>query len=306
MKKICLGTALWGWSVNKNEAFAIMDQFYDAGYRHVDTANNYPMNGLAESYQKSAHYISEWCKYNNVKDLKITYKIGSLSNTFVIENNLSPKFLKNQISHANSIFSNNLHCLMIHWDNRDDLKSIEETLFFLNSFCSNNKLSMGLSGIKNIQIYRDLLYEMKISNINIQLKHNFLFSDLNKYAFLSGLNPRIWAYGISMGGIKLTENEYNHKSYVPLTKGINYHKKIISPEIESMLQDIVKNNDIINNIYHLAIIFSEQENSLYGYNIAPSKLSQMKDLNEFFIRLDIATVNSIKLSKLKKLLKYAK
>ena len=93
---------------------------------------------------------------------------------------------------------------------------------------------------------------------------------------------------------------------MPLTKGINYHKKIISPEIESMLQDIVKNNDIINNIYHLAIIFSEQENSLYGYNIAPSKLSQMKDLNEFFIRLDIATVNSIKLSKLKKLLKYAK
>ena len=191
---------------------------------------------------------------------------------------------------------------MIHWDNRDDLKSIEETLFFLNNFCSYNKLSLGLSGIKNIQAYSKILSKMKTSDINIQLKHNFLFSDLNRYSFLSNLNPKIWAYGISMGGIKLNEKEYNHKSYVSLTKGINYHKKIISTEIKNMLHEIVKNNDIMDNIYHLAIIFSEQENSLYGYNIAPSRLSQMKDLNEFFIRLDIVNINNIEISKLKELL----
>ena len=40
MKEICLGTATWQWSTNKKTALAILDHYYEEGYRHIDTATN--------------------------------------------------------------------------------------------------------------------------------------------------------------------------------------------------------------------------------------------------------------------------
>jgi aryl-alcohol dehydrogenase-like predicted oxidoreductase len=116
VKELCLGTAMWGWSIDRGTAFSMLDYFYSVGGRHVDTANNYPLNENSCDYRKSPLFLSEWCKTRKVDDLKITYKIGSLSNINSPKNNLSPNHLNSQVSWAKDHFGENLSCIMIHWD----------------------------------------------------------------------------------------------------------------------------------------------------------------------------------------------
>ena len=208
MKKLCLGTAMWGWSVNDNAAFSILDCFYNDGNRYVDTANNYPLDGNINNYQKSALLIAKWCKSRNVKDLKITYKIGSLSNSNSPENNLSPQYLRVQIDWAMEMFGDNFHCAMIHWDNRSNSILIKKTIDFLSNYLNKFSLVLGISGIKNPDIYKEIMSDMEISEINIQSKHNFLYSDLDKYDCLSNMNSKLWGYGISVSGLKLLPENY--------------------------------------------------------------------------------------------------
>ena len=282
---------MWGWSVDENAAFSILDCFYNYGYRHIDTANNYPLNSNINDYQKSAMFISKWCKSRNVTDLKITYKIGSLFNSNTPENNLSPPFLRDQIDWANEIFAENFHCAMIHWDNRSNLILIKKTIEFLNDYLTKISLVLGISGIKNTDIYKKIMPDMEISEVNIQSKHNFLHSDLDNYDCFSNMNSKLWGYGISVSGLKLSSKHYRENSYVSLTRDANYHKTTLNQNTEILLRNIIDKHDSINNLYHIATIFSEQEDRLHGYIIAPSNLEQMQDIMRFLANINIESIN---------------
>lgn len=292
---------MWGWSVNEDMAFSILDCFYSHGYRHIDTANNYPLNGIKNDYHKSAMFISKWCKSRSVNDLKITYKIGSLFNSYSNENDLSPPFLSDQINRAIEIFAENLHIAMIHWDNRNNLNLIKRTIEFLNDYLIKNSLMFGISGIKNIDIYRIILSDMKISEVNIQSKHNFLYSDLNNYSCFSKINSKLWGYGISVGGLKLYSDDYNNNSYVSLTRENNYHKNTLTKNIEILLRDIIDSHDSINSLYHIATIFSEKEDRLHGYIVAPTNLKQMQDILNFLANVNVNDINLDSLKNLNKI-----
>ncbi|NJK72389.1 MAG: hypothetical protein HC926_03385 [Synechococcaceae cyanobacterium SM2_3_60] len=80
-KQIGLGTAMWGWSVDQATAFEILDCFYGAGYRWVDTAMNYPINGNPADFRRSVQMLAAWCRDREVSDLQIICKVGSLSNS---------------------------------------------------------------------------------------------------------------------------------------------------------------------------------------------------------------------------------
>ena len=84
---------------------------------------------------------------------------------------------------------------MIHWDNRDNLSLIKSTIEFLNDYLIKNNLVLGISEL-NIQIYKKIISDMKISEVNVQSKHNFLHSDLSKYRCFSDINSKLWGYGI--------------------------------------------------------------------------------------------------------------
>lgn len=301
MKKLCLGTAMWGWSVDEDMAYSILDCFYSNGYRYIDTANNYPLNGIKKDYHKSEMFISKWCKSRGVKDLKITYKIGSLSNSYTHENDLSPPFMSDQINRAIEIFTENLHIVMIHWDNRNNLSLIKTTIEFLNDYLIKNNLILGISGIKHTDIYKTIISDIKISEVNIQSKHNFLYSDLSKYRCFSEINSKLWGYGISVSGLKLSSEDYNKNSYVSLTRENNYHKNTLNKNIEILLHDIISRHDLIKSLYHIATIFSEQEDRLHGYIVAPSSLKQMQDIINFLANVNINAINLDSLKKLNKL-----
>ena len=194
-------------------------------------------------------------------------------------------------------FGANLHCVMLHWDDRADESLMEETCGFLSRL-SEYKLEVGLSGIKHVEAYRNRLNNMEGLELNIQAKYNFLYDGLENYQPLNGLSPRYWAYGISAGGLKLSSKEYNSHSSVFLVRGIEYHDNMLCEEHCKLLANVMEKNTEIKNLYQLAVAFTEQQDSLYGYLIAPTDVTQLNDTYEFRRNVDFSDLN---LSELKKL-----
>ncbi|NOH84522.1 aldo/keto reductase [Vibrio sp. 03-59-1] len=280
MKEICLGTAMWGWSVDKITAFSILDCFYEYGGRYVDTANNYPLNGVASDYQKSIMYISDWCNSRDVSDLVITCKIGSVINSNTSENNLNSKFLYEQLNWLLGVFKSNLGCVMIHWDDRGDLLQIKDTLS-ISTLLLNEGIQLGLSGIKYPEVYASALHESNIIDVNIQVKHNFASSSFSHYSSLSIFKPKIWAYGISVSGLKLSESEYKDNSYVSLVRGSGYHRHLLTEDLCVALNEVILINDTIDNIYQIGVAYSQEDKALHGFIVAPSTLEQMFNITDF-------------------------
>jgi len=290
MKKLCLGTAMWGWSVDISAAFAILDCFYHNDGRYVDTATNYPLNGDPLDHKKAIFFLSQWCEERKVSDLKITCKIGSINNTNTPENDLSHNYLIEQINWLENLFTSNLSCIMLHWDNRCDFKKIEETCAISHLLIEKN-LELGLSGITNPIVYSKVIEALPSITLNIQVKHNFLHSTIESYHSLSQLSPNFWAYGISVSGLKISAEQYRENSYVSLVRGQDYHSKVLTSDLAFALNQCIENNESIECIYHIAMAYSEDELRLKGYIVAPSTHLQMEDIFKFIQRISSEKVN---------------
>ena len=74
---LCLGILPFGTKVDRDTSFAIMDAYYDAGGRFIDTANNYSKwhaNGIGT---ESETVLGEWmASRGNRDDLVIATKVG--------------------------------------------------------------------------------------------------------------------------------------------------------------------------------------------------------------------------------------
>ena len=92
-KELILGTALWGWGIEKINAFRILDKFVERGFKKVDVATNYPINEDHLSYGQTINWLREWVKYNGKYSIEVICKVGSLSNSKSPKCNLSKSFL---------------------------------------------------------------------------------------------------------------------------------------------------------------------------------------------------------------------
>jgi len=278
MKEISLGSAYWGWSVSEKEANEILNLFYDNGGRFVDSAFNYPINSKPNDLNKSFLILSNWIKRNKINDLKINYKIGSISNEYLTKNNTSEKYLRDQFSHAVDTSSNNIYSIMIHWDNSSSIKKIYNTCIFLKEM-QDSGLSIGLSGIKYPKIYADLMSSLNFSVIDLQVKSNFIHSNLDHYEPFSSIKKRYWAYGISLGGLKIKELIQNNIFKINTLRPINKDPMVDESMVEKIRLAIEKNK--FNSFYELSIDTAEKNDSLYGYIIGPSKKFQMQNIIDF-------------------------
>ncbi|MFT4760620.1 MAG: aryl-alcohol dehydrogenase-like predicted oxidoreductase [Paraglaciecola sp.] len=204
-----LGTAMWGWTTPKAVAFELLDKFYERGFREVDGATNYPINKNASDWRAAEKILLEWITAHGVDDLKIMMKVGSLNNMKTPDHNLTKSFLLMNFEEYHSMFGNNLRTWMIHWDNRADKSAILET-FEMLQIAVNQGFNVGFSGVKNPEIYADLNREFNF-DFRIQIKHNLLHSDYEKYEAFHG-KRRFITYGINAGGIKLDSQNYHQNS----------------------------------------------------------------------------------------------
>jgi hypothetical protein len=272
MKHISLGSAYWGWSVSENEAYEILDLFYGNGGRFIDTAFNYPISSITTDLNKSFVILSNWIKINKVNDLKINYKIGSISNSLIAKNNTSEKYLRDQLNYALDVSGSNIYSIMIHWDNSKSVNKINNTCVFLKKI-QDTKIRVGLSGIKYPKMYAESMSSLNFSSIDFQVKSNFVHSNLNHYKLFDSNINRFWAYGISLGGLKIKDIYANNYSLNPK------HRLVTQSIADKIKTDMNKYK--FNSFYELSMATAEKNDSLYGYIIGPSNKFQMKDIIKF-------------------------
>lgn len=203
-KTLILGSAQWGWNIEAPQAWRLLDAWLKAGLKMVDAATNYPINRIASDFRKSEQILTEYLRSNRDAGIQVAMKIGSLDNMRGPEVNLEPSFIRMIGEEYARLLGTHMSCLMLHWDNRDDTEAIQASLETLTDFCRMMQWQPGISGVAHPDRYATVLSGLK-AQVNIELKHNLLHTDLPRYAPLLQQGHRIWAYGLNAGGLKLDD-----------------------------------------------------------------------------------------------------
>jgi aryl-alcohol dehydrogenase-like predicted oxidoreductase len=279
--ELMLGTAMWGWTIDPKECFALMDCFYESGNRKVDAATNYPIDKNKEHFRLAENILLEWIKAHQVTDLQVNMKIGSLNNLKSPEHNLSKSFLMMNMGDYLQRFQSNLYGLMVHWDNREEKTAIGKTLEALDLFRKNG-LAPGLSGIKNPQIYAELNQSYKL-DFDIQIKHNLLHSDYQRYADFHK-KRRFYTYGINAGGIKLDQKAYRENSSLQARSGQIQIPADLIPNLLQIKKEANKNKSRLplSTMNHFGMIFAYYQPDVKGILLGTSQIDQLKSSLEFY------------------------
>lgn len=279
--ELVLGTAMWGWTVEPKTAFQLLDRFYEAGFRRIDAATNYPINKKPDDFRRSEKILLEWIRNNGIEDLSILMKVGSISNLRTPDHNPSPAFLLLNWRQYLGWFGKNLGALMIHWDNRSDREAIGNSLEVLAKIHQSG-LEVGFSGVQHPAIYAQLNEELQLPFL-IQFKHNLLHSDYPRYSDFLG-TKRFYAYGINGGGIKLNLKDYSHNSSL-LARGGDIQAL---PEIsQEVLRELLHYNEQsgrepLGSMNEAAMCFALHMPDMGGVLIGPSKIEQLTDSLAFY------------------------
>lgn len=96
---ICLGPMYFGSKLDREVSFELLDQYYDAGGRFLDTANNYAtwVDGYDEP--KSEPLLGDWLDERGVRDeMTIATKLGF--NPPELPQSLSPGLIDSEINNS--------------------------------------------------------------------------------------------------------------------------------------------------------------------------------------------------------------
>lgn len=281
---LMLGTAMWGWTVSRKTAFSLLDTFYDAGYRKLDAATNYPINQKAEDFRAAEQILFEWIRAHGVQDLSVFMKIGSLTNQRSPEHNLKSAFLHYNWRYYQGWLGHNLGGIMVHWDNRGDESDIFATLEVLKAM-SDSGLEVGFSGLRYPEIYAQLNRRLQLS-FSIQVKHNLMASDYPRYSAFHE-NAHFWAYGINGGGIKLDATAYHLQSSLSVRGG---NKSAVQQLTQSLNNCLAVFNEgspkrSIRTMNEAAMTFALLSPGLEGILLGPSRVAQLAASLAFYQKL---------------------
>lgn len=272
---LILGTAMWGWTTSPQQCFALLDYFYEAGFREIDAATNYPINKNPADFRKSEQILLEWIKANGINDLKVMIKVGSVNNLRTPEHNLQKSFLLVMLDEYRYLFGDNLDTFMIHWDNREDEQAIHASYEALQQ-AQQLGFRVGLSGIKHPAIHAKVNEQFQL-DVRIQLKHNLLYSDYQRYAPFHG-KQRFITYGINAGGLKLSPNAYHAGSSLKARGGdVDTPPPILAP-----LQELIANFNTshltqITHFNQCGMAYAYHAPEVAGILLGTSKVEQLKN-----------------------------
>jgi aryl-alcohol dehydrogenase-like predicted oxidoreductase len=281
---LALGTASWGWNVDRPTAFALLDQFYGAGFRQVDGATNYPINKRPEDFRLAETILLEWIAAQGVQDLQLCMKVGSLDNLRSPDHNLAKSFLLMMLDEYRQRFGPNLDTLMIHWDNRAELAAIRESLEALD-YARQLGLHIGLSGIRHPELYAQLNEEFQF-DFRIQIKHNVLHSDYGRYAAFHGQRGFV-AYGINAGGLKLRAEAYHENSSLRVRGGDTRQEHPLAPRLREIIAHANENTARlpVADFNHCGMAFAFHSPDLAAILLGPSRPQQLDNSLAFYRHL---------------------
>jgi aryl-alcohol dehydrogenase-like predicted oxidoreductase len=294
MKQLLLGTAQWGWTVNRTQAFDLLEAWFKAGYQAVDGATNYPINKNPDHWRASETILAEFVQAHGLDgQMQLTMKIGALDNLFSPESNLQPSFISMMAAEYLRVFGKNLHTLMFHWDNRSDATAINASLDALWQVQETYGLEPGLSGIKHPEQYAPFL-KTHGQPLSIQLKHNPLHSSLRHYAAFDGQEHRYFAYGINAGGIKLN-GQYGAQSTL---RARGHQAEVHAARIAWLESRLAYWNGQtvrppLRTMNQLGLVFAALHPQIHGILLGVSSVAQLQETLDFCKNLDFFDYQSV-------------
>lgn len=126
-KPIVLGGNVFGWTVNEQQSFALLDAFVDMGFSFVDTSNNYSHWVQGHTGSESESIIGKWVKKRDNRDkIQIATKVGGrrLDND---KPNLKKEYIIKSVD--DSLKRLNIETIDLYQSHHDDLSTpIDESL----------------------------------------------------------------------------------------------------------------------------------------------------------------------------------
>jgi aryl-alcohol dehydrogenase-like predicted oxidoreductase len=283
-KTLLLGTALWGWGIEKSEAHSMLDEFATFGGTLVDCATNYPINGNQVNHGLALGIFSEWLHSNPGTGVGLFVKVGSLDNSGSAESNLSPSFLETEVGLLRDLLGTNLKGVGVHWDNRgsesSDLEGIAATTAFFSRLHEEG-LRIGFSGVRHPGLYLSTAPAL-CRSWWIQVKENALNQSARSEYELHFPKANYLAYGINFGGVKLGEipGEKSSARLRKVASGDEYQKEIIAA-----LKAIRIPGQAEPTLHQRTLRHAHDNDKLSGVLIGPRSLQQLIDTLELWKQL---------------------
>ena len=134
---INLGGNVFGWTLNEEKSFEILDAFAEAGFNFIDTANTYPWwingtGGLSESI------IGKWmASRGNRSKIVIATKVGSQNKEHGVD--ISKKHILQSVDESlQRLQTDHIDLYYTHFD--DEKTPVEETLSAYNEVIKAGKV----------------------------------------------------------------------------------------------------------------------------------------------------------------------
>jgi len=123
---IVFGGNVFGWTLNEKESFRILDEFVDAGFNTIDTANVYSRWVPGNEGGESETIIGKWMKERGNRDkMTVITKVGSDMGQG--HRDLSEKHILKAVEDSlRRLRTDAIDLYLSHWD--DENTPVEETL----------------------------------------------------------------------------------------------------------------------------------------------------------------------------------
>lgn len=156
IKPIFFGGNVFGWTLNEEESFRILDGFLDRGFNAVDTANNYSYWVEGNVGTESERIIGNWLKSRGIRDqIVLATKVGGRNMIQDKPNTTKVHILKEVEESLIRLQTDYIDLYQTHYD--DVNTPVEETLSAYNQLIKEGKVRfIGASNFSSERLIESL------------------------------------------------------------------------------------------------------------------------------------------------------
>lgn len=283
-KRLLLGSAMWGWSVEESAVFDLISTFSERGGIWIDTAVNYPINKNPSEFGRAIQFISTWLARSGGGETAILVKVGAKENTGSDRSDLSPDALWSEVARLRRLLGGALRNVSIHWDNRGDgahdRVRINETLSVLRDLHSEG-LEIGLSGVRFPLLYREEAPDLG-DKWWIQVKENVLTAEARERYRAHFPNAKYLAYGINMGGFTFDRREARGSA---MLRGLEFTDEAVN-EVRKKMNAALKTTPAPTTLHDFTLLNAYRSEGLSGVIVGPRTVSQLRAVMDYWSLLD--------------------
>lgn len=153
---IIFGGNVFGWTLNEEESFNILDSFIDKGFNAIDTSNNYSHWVKGNVGTESEKIIGNWIKSRGNRDkVVIATKVGGRNLVQEKYNNTKAHIIKEIEESLIRLKTDYIDLYQTHYDDNDT--PVEETLSAYNQLIKEGKVRyIGASNISSERLKESL------------------------------------------------------------------------------------------------------------------------------------------------------